>query len=241
MNETDFAIESMGEAAVAVSFGHVISPDIHQKVRLLGAYLDRHPFAGFTEVILSYTAVTVIYDPYAVHLACGQNVPPVQFVKDTLFQALAAAHTDVLPPPAVVTIPVCYGGEYGPDLALVAQQHDMAPEEVIEIHSSGEYLVYMIGFCPGFPYLGGLDERIATPRRRSPRLEIPARSVGIAGIQTGVYPLATPGGWQLIGRAAVDLFTPEHTEAPTLLHAGDIVRFTPISPEEYAAIRGIQP
>ncbi len=112
------------------------------------------------------------------------------------------------PPPRTVEIPVCYGGEFGEDLAFVAEHADLTPDEVIEIHSGAEYLVYMLGFAPGFPYLGGMPERITAPRRDSPRLKIPAGSVGIAGSQTGVYPIETPGGWRLIGRTPLALFRP---------------------------------
>jgi inhibitor of KinA len=133
-----------------------------------------------------------------------------------------------------VEIPVCYGGEYGPDLEAVAEYHHLSTSEVVEIHSKEEYLVYMIGFAPGFPYLGGMSEEIATPRRHSPRLSIPEGSVGIAGMQTGVYPISTPGGWQLIGRTPLELFCPNENP-PTLLQSGDIVKFVPISLEEYQA------
>lgn len=129
-------------------------------------------------------------------------------------------------------IPVCYGGELGPDLPEVAAAHGLSEEEVVEIHASADYLVYMLGFAPGFAYLGGLPKRIATPRRRTPRLSIPAGTVGIAGDQTGVYPIATPGGWQLIGRTPDPLFLPD-AMPPALLRAGDIVRFRPISRAEF--------
>ncbi|HET6872400.1 MAG TPA: 5-oxoprolinase subunit PxpB, partial [Sporolactobacillaceae bacterium] len=131
-----------------------------------------------------------------------------------------------------VNIPVCYGGEWGPDLDHVAAVNGLSPEEVIRIHSEGVYLVHMIGFAPGFPYLGGLSKEISTPRRETPRLVIPKGSVGIAGDQTGVYPLETPGGWQLIGRTPINLFNP-NSETPSLLKAGDFVRFVPISPSEW--------
>ncbi|MGV3465566.1 MAG: 5-oxoprolinase subunit PxpB, partial [Heyndrickxia sp.] len=137
----------------------------------------------------------------------------------------------------VVEIPVCYGGDFGPDLETVASMNGLSTEEVIQIHSSAEYTVYMIGFAPGFPYLGGMSEKIATPRLPSPRLKIPERTVGIAGNQTGVYPIETPGGWQLIGRTPIKLFRPQD-EVPSLLHAGDKVRFKPISYEEYVEWEG---
>ena len=135
-----------------------------------------------------------------------------------------------------VEIPVCYGGDYGPDLEFVAQHNSLTEEKVVAIHSAADYLVYMIGFAPGFPYLGGMSEQIAAPRRESPRLQIPAGSVGIAGAQTGVYPIETPGGWQLIGRTPLELFRPTE-DPPTRLRAGDIVRFRPITSEEFDRLR----
>jgi len=136
----------------------------------------------------------------------------------------------------VVRIPVVYGGEYGPDLESLAKLHDMTPEQVIEIHSGKDYLIYMLGFTPGFPYLGGMDPKIATPRLKTPRTKIPAGSVGIAGEQTGFYPLDSPGGWQLIGRTPLALFDPER-EAPFLLSAGEYVRFCPIPEDRFEEIR----
>ena len=123
-------------------------------------------------------------------------------------------------------IPVVYGGENGPDLAEVAQLSGLTPKQVVELHASVEYVVWFLGFQPGFPYLGGLPERLAMPRRAEPRVQVPAGSVGIGGAQTGIYPLATPGGWQLIGRTSLALFAPNRDD-PVLLHPGDTVRFVP--------------
>jgi inhibitor of KinA len=131
-----------------------------------------------------------------------------------------------------VDIPVCYGGDYGPDLDAVSFHTGLSTEEVVAIHGEPDYLVYMIGFAPGFPYLGGMSERLASPRRESPRAKIPPGSVGIAGSQTGVYPIETPGGWQLIGRTPLRLFRPERDE-PSLLRTGDRVRFHAIERAEY--------
>lgn len=237
MNQDMIDIQPLGESAISISFGHTVSLDIHHHVRALGEYIEEHPFPGLKEYILSYTSVTLMYDIEAV--LDGHDDAQSAAAVMTAYARDAVAHLDkeTLPPPAVVTIPVCYGGSFGPDLEFVAQSHDMTPEEVIAIHTKNEYTVYMIGFCPGFPYLGGLDERIATPRRSSPRVTIPARSVGIAGMQTGVYPLSTPGGWQLIGRSAIELFTPDK-DTPSLLKAGDLVRFKSITEKEYKQIRG---
>jgi 5-oxoprolinase (ATP-hydrolysing) subunit B len=130
------------------------------------------------------------------------------------------------PESRLVEIPVVYGGDAGPDLTVVAEHAGMTPRQVVELHSSTDYVVYFIGFQPGFPYLGGLDSRLHTPRRAEPRVIVPAGSVGIGGSQTGVYPLATPGGWQLLGQTAINLFDPQQ-QPPTLLRPGDSVRFVP--------------
>ena len=136
----------------------------------------------------------------------------------------------------MVEIPTLYGGEYGPDLDHVADHNGLTPEEVIQIHSSADYLVYMMGFTPGFPYLGGMSENIATPRLQTPRTAIPAGSVGIAEQQTGVYPIESPGGWQLIGRTPVQLFDPQR-DPPVVVEAGDFIRFAPITETTYYVVQ----
>jgi inhibitor of KinA len=157
---------------------------------------------------------------------------PYETVCEELTTLLEGLSVDQDAEPRIVEIPVCYGGEFGPDLEEVAEHNGITPEEVIDIHSNGEYIVYMIGFAPGFPYIGGMSEKIAAPRRKNPRLKIPAGSVGIAGKQTGVYPIETPGGWQLIGRTPRKLFLPDgHT--PSLLQAGDQIKFVQVSQEEF--------
>lgn len=132
----------------------------------------------------------------------------------------------VIPTPRRIDIPVIYGGDAGPDLDVVARHHDVTPEQVVALHSGAEYIVYFLGFQPGFAYLGGMPEALATPRRAEPRLQVAAGAVGIGGSQTGIYPLATPGGWQIIGRTSLNLFTPNDS-SPTLLLPGDTVRFVP--------------
>lgn len=136
----------------------------------------------------------------------------------------------------IYEIPVCYGGEFGPDLDNIAQHAGLSPEEVIQIHSSRDYLIYMLGFLPGFCYLGGLDERIHTPRLANPRLKISAGSVGIGGSQTGIYPLDSPGGWQLMGMTPVKTYDPQR-EVPILVEAGNYIRFIPIDKDEFYRIK----
>ncbi|MEJ8546297.1 5-oxoprolinase subunit PxpB [Brevibacillus borstelensis] len=236
---TTFQIEPMGEQAVIIRFGTVIDRQTHEKVRKFSAWLDQHPVPGMIEYIPGFTTVTVFYDPVAFYVrqtsVLTLNEPSFsayERMRMVLGEALAQL-SDHLPAAGnTVEIPVLYGGEMGPDLAEVAAYHQMSEREVIRIHSEGEYHVYMIGFAPGFPYIGGLSETIATPRKTSPRLKIPKGSVGIAGKQTGIYSLETPGGWQIIGRTPISLFRPDRNP-PSILKAGDRVRFVPISAEEY--------
>lgn len=232
-------IHSVGEAAVLAVFGDAISPQIQQRIEAVAQYTEAHPFPGFLECIVSYTGLTIYYDPWEIHC----RVPgrrPSEVMQERLRAYCEAAAAMPPLPKRHISIPVCYGGEYGPDLPFVAKYHHMTEEEVVAIHTAPEYLVYMLGFCPGFPYMGGMDPRIATPRRQSPRLVIPAGSIGIAGEQTGGYPIATPGGWQLIGQTPIPLFRPDNGDDPTLLRAGDLVTFTAISEEEFHSLEDSQ-
>lgn len=230
-----------GDAAVLVEFGRCIHPDIHRKVKAFVEYLDSHSFPGMIEYIPAFSSVTVFYDPVKVKTQIGGNAGIEQLsceiVISRLKEYVANIDTTVEHSPRVVEIPVCYGGEFGPDLEFVAEHNKLSAEEVVRIHTNNSYLVYMIGFAPGFPYLGGMSEQIAAPRRQTPRMAIPAGTVGIAGMQTGVYPIVTPGGWQLIGRTPMALFRP-NDDSPSLLRSGDIIRFYPVSHKEYEELRG---
>ena len=231
-----YIIKAVGEAAVLAVFGDTNRPAAQRRIQTAQKNTETHPFPGMEECAISYTGLTVYYNPWIVRRSFP-GVSPSDTVRKLLASYIEEAEGKDPSPPRTVEIPVCYGGGFGPDLGYVAEYHHMTEEEVVRIHTSGDYLVYMLGFCPGFPYMGGMDERIATPRRSSPRLAIPARSIGIAGSQTGGYPISTPGGWQLIGRTPLEMFRPENAEDPTLLRAGDHVSFKAVTPEEYAAIR----
>lgn len=219
---------TLSDRALVVHLGDRIDSSTFRSVRSLTRQLEGQPPGGMIEYVPAFTTVAIYYDP--LHTS---EVELSSCINDLLSRLDSSSE----PPPRIVEIPVCYGGEFGGDLEFVASHTKLPPQEVIEIHSSAHYLVHMIGFAPGFPYLGGISSRIAAPRRSSPRLKIPAGSVGIAGDQTGIYPLETPGGWQLIGRTPLALFRPEH-DPPSLLQAGDIVRFRPITPEEFREIKG---
>ena len=244
MNQTvtkaSAVISPLGDSALVITFGDSIQYDIHKQIKTCKDSIELNPFPGFIECVPAFTNLTIFYNPLEVVAAVKKKekkefVSPFEVVSSFLQSKLENEQAEKELDHRTVSIPVCYGGEYGPDLEYVARHHNLTPEEVISIHSEGEYLAYMIGFAPGFPFLGGLSEKIATPRRPSPRTSIPAGSVGIAGMQTGVYPISTPGGWQLIGQTPIKLFLPEQNP-PSLLQAGDIVKFEPISKEEYQEI-----
>jgi inhibitor of KinA len=222
----------LGDAAVVLEFGQAIAPATHQLIQAFARVLGRHPLPGLREYVPAFTTLTVYYDPWVLSQASG--VLPYEQVASYLqglLPAAQAAVADYAPGP-LVEIPVCYGGDFGPDLGLVASHAQLTSEEVIARHTQPDYLVYMVGFAPGFPYLGGLDARLATPRRAQPRALVPAGAVGIAGAQTGIYSLPTPGGWQLIGRTPLRLFDAGRAR-PSLLHAGDRLRFVPISAADF--------
>ncbi|WP_419890864.1 5-oxoprolinase subunit PxpB [Paenibacillus xylanexedens] len=224
---TEEILSPLGEAAVIIQCGDQLSDAVQRRVMSVCALLEKSTLPAMIEWAPSYTSVTLFYDPFI------SSYPELCKI---LLQQLNQMKESVLHKPRTVTIPVCYGGEWGPDLDYVASEHGLTAEDVIAIHTSGDYLVHMIGFAPGFPYLGGLSEQIATPRRATPRLRVEAGTVGIGGKQTGIYPVDTPGGWQCIGRTPLRLFRPEEN-VPSLLAAGDRVRFKQITMQEYLALK----
>ena len=211
-----------GDAALMVELGDEIDLEINRRIHALTRALAENPFPGLGEAVPSYRSLLVHYDP--LHLSHAE-------VESFVSAALRECRDADLPESRLVEIPTVYGGEHGPDIDFVAEHNGLTVEEVIHLHSQATYTVYMLGFTPGFPYLGGLPQVLATPRLDSPRQRVPAGSVGIAGEQTGVYPLATPGGWRLIGWTPVALFDPTRTP-PALLHPGDRVCFVPVTAGE---------
>jgi len=228
-------LHPLGDCGILIRLGERIDEEVHQQVAALSAHLDEHRFPGMLEQVPAFTSVAVYYDPVAVSrqpLEGGAPASPYARACARLTELLSGAPVTRPPHPRLIEIPACYGGSLGPDLAFVAEHNGLTGDEVVRIHLECEYRVHMIGFAPGFPYLGGMSDRIAAPRRASPRVAVPAGSVGIAGAQTGVYPVETPGGWQLIGRTPLTLFRPGD-DPPTLLRMGDHVRFRAISRAEY--------
>jgi len=214
------------DQSLLIYFGQQITLGAHERVKKLLRLLESEPIAGIRNLHPAYCSVLVKFDPRKWRH---------EQLEEILKQYLGRLEDVTLPEPRQVEIPVSYGGEHGPDLIDVSKIHGMTPAQVIELHSSPAYVVYFLGFVPGFAYLGELPEALVTPRLATPRRRVPAGSVGIAGRQTGVYPVATPGGWRLLGRTPISMFRPDR-DGLSLLSIGDSVRFTPINPEQFAAL-----
>lgn len=212
-----------GDRTLIVEVGDKIEESANAKIRGLNIAIQEAGIPGIIEMVPTYRSLMVIYEPLKIEF--GTLVDKIKSLENSI-------NDMAIPEASVVEIPTLYGGEYGPDIQLVAEHNKLSADEVIKIHASVEYLIYMLGFTPGFTYLGGMSNKIETPRLKNPRAKIPAGSVGIAGKQTGIYPIESPGGWQLIGRTPVKLYDPYRKE-PVLLNAGDYVKFVPISRKEY--------
>ncbi|WP_243290936.1 5-oxoprolinase subunit PxpB [Bacillus sp. FJAT-47783] len=225
----EFEFLPLSENSITIKLGNEMTRTVHEQVRGVMNHLTTPPLKGIIDVVPAYTTVTVYFDP--MYFYDGVTLP-YEKVCSTLKERLESLTVVHIKKGKEVVIPVCYGEEFGPDLEEVAKYLNLTPKEVVSIHTSGRYDVYMLGFAPGFAYLGGMSERIATPRKKTPRLRIPVGSVGIASLQTGIYPIESPGGWQLIGKTPLPLFRPNHKQ-PSLLQIGDCVIFQSISKEEY--------
>ena len=223
-------ISPVGDRAISIDFGQVIDPTINRHIRQTIERIKELQLEGIIELVPTYCALLVEYDAmlYSYSEICN-------IIKPTLEEGMANTTNELV---TVVEVPTVYGGEFGPDLSFVASHNHLSEDEVISIHSGTDYLVYMLGFIPGFTYLGGMDPRIATPRLSSPRTLIPAGSVGIAGEQTGTYPSDSPGGWQIIGRTPVTMYDMSKAQA-ALLKAGDYVRYVPIDESEFHRIKAL--
>lgn len=238
------SVHTMGDTACLVSFDGEIGPALLEKVRAFAARLTADRLEGVTDIVPAYASVAVVYEPERVQTSRGEL--PWRVVVDWLERHLAGRGPKLSrreKRPREHVIVVAYGGEYGPDLELVAKSARLSVDEVVKLHAGAVYQVAAIGFTPGFPYLAGLPERLSTPRRATPRVRVPAGSVGIGGAQTGIYPSETPGGWQLIGRTNETLFNPHRAGAPSLLAVGDSVRFRAVDklPEMRADDRPVAP
>jgi inhibitor of KinA len=213
-------IVPVGDSAILVEFGSGIDPEINSRVYSFADRVEAAANSAVVEMVPTYRSLLVQYNPLS-----ARYDQMMEFLGEVEEAASEASQDPTVP--TVVELPVVYGGDDGPDLDSVADHAGVSSQDVIDVHSGTGYRVYMVGFAPGFPYLGGLDERIACPRLKTPRLKVPAGSVGIAESQTGVYPNASPGGWQIIGRTAVPLFDAA-SASPSLITPGAEVRFVPV-------------
>ncbi|MCM3568190.1 5-oxoprolinase subunit PxpB [Neobacillus mesonae] len=224
-----FEIKPLGDAAIRVSFSNDISIATHQKIKRFISVLEVEKIKGISEYVPAYNTVAIYYLPYII--SYNELAGKLEEVYNTL------------PPearyqPIVYEIPVYYGGETGTDLAYIAKYHKLKEEEVIDLHSSQEYLIYMMGFIPGFPYLGGLSEKLSVPRLEHPRLSVAAGSVGIGGKQTGIYPGSVPSGWRILGITPVKLFD-IHNTPPSLFTMGNYIKFFPVDKKEFTRIKNL--
>lgn len=225
VNTLSWKILPVADQAVCIDFGEYIDPHINKYVTDLALLINQQPKPGVTKAIPTYRSLQVNYD--SLHI---RQPELIDWLQDLLTQPPRKS-----PPFRAWRIPVCYGGSYGIDLESLAEHHQLSPQEVITRHTQPLYRIYMLGFMPGFAYLGGLDESLHTPRRDSPRLKVPAGSISIGGMQTAVGSVEAPSGWHLIGKTPVKSFVPER-EPPVLLQSGDAVRFYPVSPDEFASL-----
>lgn len=219
----EFTCCPVGDQGVLIQFKREISEETNDKVLAFADSLKKEKIKGVIEWVPSFHTLMVYYNP-------------LEISYDELTSRMKQLDLSVKgkrEEKKIHHIPVLYGGEVGPDLPFVAKYNGLTEEEVIHLHSNTVYRIYMVGFVPGFPYLGGLNPLIHTPRLNTPRLKVPGGSVGIAGEQTGIYPMTTPGGWRIIGHSPLPLFQIENEQQPTRLQAGEYVKFIPITKEEY--------
>ncbi|MBD3747858.1 MAG: 5-oxoprolinase subunit PxpB [Sphingobacteriales bacterium] len=231
-----YILHPISEKAISIVFGNQISEAIRQQISRLNRLILANPFLGLLNAIPAYTTLTLFFEPSILlkdtslkGSTCSEKITFYLAQLENLNQNEAENKS------RIIKIPICYEEVFGLDLAELSSIHQLSKEEIIQLHTEAAYPVYMIGFVPGFPYLGGLNPVLNSPRKASPRKVIPAGSVGIAGMQTGIYPLATPGGWQIIGRTPLKLFD-AYRQQPSLLKAGDVVKFEPISFTDFQKI-----
>jgi inhibitor of KinA len=232
----NYQIFPLGDSALTIDFGNEISVELNNCVLRLAEFINRNSFEGFIEIVPAYSSLTIFYDIFKVQRNYQEFATAFETVKNFIEEAINHLNEFEETTARLVEIPVCFDKEFALDLEFVAGENNLSPEKAIEIFLGKTYRVFMLGFLPGFSYMGEVDAGIVTPRKLSPRLKVPAGSVGIAGKQTGIYSLESPGGWQIIGRTPIPLFTPSD-EKPTLLQAGDSVKFYEIDKENFSEIR----
>jgi inhibitor of KinA len=228
-------ISPLGDHAITITFGDTIDEDINQQALSFFNCLKQREITGVKDIIPTYTSATVVYDIMAIH-KYDNSISAFDYMHGEMEKALLHISEYKTETGKIIQIPVCYDVSLGVDLKEMAEQKNLSIEEIIQLHSSVTYRVYMIGFMPGFPYMGKVNHKIATPRKNSPRKNVVAGSIGIADFQTGIYPFDSPGGWNIIGRTPMMMFNTHYIET-CLLKPGDQVNFVPISLQEFIQLK----
>lgn len=218
-----------GDSAVTIEFGNEINSEINNKIRVFNELIKSSNIPGITETVPTFRSLLIYYNPSKIYF---------NELKEKIEKLTQDIDLKKESKKRIIEIPVCYGGVFGEDLEFVAEHSKMSINEVIKMHTSKEYLIYMLGFLPGFAYLGGLNEKLFTPRLKNPRTRIEAGSVGIGGEQTGIYPVASPGGWRLIGTTPVKTYD-ANREKPILYQAGDYIKFFEINTSDFYEIKNL--
>jgi inhibitor of KinA len=229
--DNQFKIYSLGDTAAIIDLGNIISLTQNQKILAIQSFMKKNPFQGLKDIIVAYSSLTLYYDPLTVKRQYNPPGTVYSWVAQQLREAFEQSPLESASNGHITRIPVCYDEEYGTDFPKIGAEKKLQPKEIVEIHTSRVYRVYMIGFLPGFPYMGEIDERISLKRKPQP-VQVQAGSVGVVSMQTGIYPMNCPGGWNIIGRTPLKLFDPSESN-PVKLKAGDQVQFYAISKAEY--------
>ena len=233
MNADEFSISPLGDSALIIQYGNVIDEGINKKILSLFHTIKHLSLPAVKDVVPAFSSLVIHYDVTKARGNGPAEITAYEFIKEAISEIIRR-NTDVSTAPGnMIRIPVCYAQKFAPDIDLISQEKKLPVDEIIHLHTARKYRVYMIGFLPGFPYMGEVDDRISIPRKVQPRTKVAAGSVGIAGMQTGIYPFDSPGGWQIIGSTPVQLFNAEKAN-PVLLQPGDEVTFYSITEDEFA-------
>ena len=232
---SSYKISSLGETALIIDFGNTIDESINKLVHSLFYQLQNDPIPGVIEAVPGYSSLTIYYDILFIRNTLNKQTTAFEWVSESLKKIIPKENIETGDPQILIKVPVCYEIEYAPDLDFIASQNKISPDEVIYLHTSTTYHIYMLGFLPGFAYMGMVDEKISSPRKQKP-VFVEAGSIGIAGKQTGIYPFRSQGGWQIIGRTPLKLFDKEKIN-PVLFKAGDKVQFYSITKDEFEDIK----
>jgi len=230
-----YKISSLGETALIIDFGNTIDESINKLVHSLFYQLQHDPIPGMIEAVPGYSSLTIYYDILLIRNILNKQTTAFEWISESLKKIIPKEDIETGDPQILIKVPVCYEIEHAPDLGFIASQNKMSHEEVIYLHTAATYHIYMLGFLPGFAYMGMVDEKISSSRKQKP-VFVEAGSIGIAGKQTGIYPFRSQGGWQIIGRTPLKLFDKEKIN-PVLFKAGDKVQFYSITKDEFEDIK----